>query len=340
MRDSKILQLSEADLANVVDTAARVMSSSCSVAIYRAPSLSARTLETLSALSSIEEPLRLPVILQLETPIDAEIIVHATEAGASDVLEAGAPASLVNARAAVFARVHCEKQKLLEKVAVSARQMERFGSTASHDMKEPLRMIILHLSLLNREMKGRLSPAAQDSVAFAISNSKRLAGLIDSLIGFARCEAALLEVALTDCQALFNEVVSEFEEPIKSRRIKVSSDALPTIKGDRKMLFQVFQNLVSNAIKFNKSDSPSIHLTVRREADQCIFEIEDNGVGIPEGFLTRVFEPFVRGHGHADFEGAGIGLSVCRAIVEKHGGQMSVHSEPGKGSRFRFSLPC
>lgn len=238
-----------------------------------------------------------------------------------------------------LAKLECEKGELEKRVAASAAEMERFRSTASHDMKEPLRMIILHLSLLNREMKGKLTPTAEDSIRFAITSSKRLAALLDSLVAYARCQTAILEMAPTNCQALFDEVLQEFKKPIQDRGFQISAQGLPTLKGDPRFLRQVFQNLVSNAIKFNKSEAPTIRVSAREQDTHCIIELEDNGVGIPDGFVDRVFEPFVRGHCRNDFEGAGMGLSVCKAIVERHGGQISVFSQAGKGSRFQFSLP-
>ena len=227
----------------------------------------------------------------------------------------------------------------IEELARSNAELEQFAYVSSHDLQEPLRMIGSYLQLLQRRYYGELDDKADKYIDFAVDGASRMQNLINDLLEFSRVTTRAREFESTDCELVLNQVLSNLEISIKESGAVISHDHLPTIMVDSTQLAQVFQNLISNAIKFHSEKTPKITISVRKEDDNWIFSVADNGIGIDPKHGERIFEVFKRLHKRRDYPGTGIGLSICKKIVERHGGYMWVESEPGKGSIFYFTLP-
>lgn len=270
------------------------------------------------------------------------------EAGAVDILYKPLNESILRSKVSFL--IELDKQRMLlkqkleelqaaqDRIKATNSELERFAQVASHDMKEPLRTIILHLSLLKKEMGDRLTTRAGDSISFAVDGSKRLASLIDSLTSYSRFGSSGLKLAEIDCSRIIEEVAQDLSVPLKEKQATLKVGSLPVILGDKEQLRQVFQNLISNALKFSRTH-PMVAISSLREDGNHVFSVADNGIGIAESHLDRVFEPFFRAHPRNQFDGSGIGLSVCKTIVEKHGGRIWVESHVGEGATFSFTLP-
>ena len=226
----------------------------------------------------------------------------------------------------------------LEELARSNAELEQFAYISSHDLQEPLRMIASYLQLLQRKYQGRLDEKADKYIYFAVDGASRMQDLINDLLEFSRVTTKAREFEPTDCKSLLDQVVSDLEVSIKENEASISYGTLPVVMADYMQLAQVFQNLISNAIKFRSDKVPEIEISAEKKADGWLFSIKDNGIGIDPKFSERIFEVFKRLHKKEEYPGTGIGLSICKKIVERHGGNIWVESEPGKGSIFYFTL--
>jgi PAS domain S-box-containing protein len=228
-----------------------------------------------------------------------------------------------------------------EELGRSNRELEQFAYVASHDLQEPLRMVTSYSQLLARRYRDQLDADAREFIAFAVDGATRMQGLINDLLKFSRVGTRgkplaplALERPLAD--ALANLAVAQRESGAN-----VAHDPLPTVMGDAVQLTQLFQNLVGNAIKFRTPGcAPQIHVGARRCAEGWEVAIRDNGIGIGPEYFERIFVIFQRLHGKEEYPGTGIGLALCKKIVERHGGRIWVESRAGEGSTFRFTLPA
>jgi signal transduction histidine kinase len=222
----------------------------------------------------------------------------------------------------------------------SNRDLEDFAHIVSHDLQAPLRSVISFCTLLQRRYEGQLGSDADEFIGFAIGGAQRMQTLIRDLLAFSRVGTSGNEFVTTDCQAVCNEVLANLKAEIDDSGAVVTCDALPTLQADRTQLAQLFQNLIGNAIKFRGEQRPRIHVAVRPENGQWRFSVRDNGIGIDAKYAERIFQAFRRLHAHEDYPGTGMGLAICRRIVERHGGRLEVTSTPGEGSEFWFTLPA
>jgi len=227
----------------------------------------------------------------------------------------------------------------LEELARSNAELEQFAYVSSHDLQEPLRMIASYLQLLQRKYQGKLDEKADKYIYFAVDGASRMQVLINDLLEFSRVTTKAREFEPVDCEFTLNQVLSDLEVPIKENEATISYNPLPEIMADYIQLAQVFQNLISNAIKFRSRETPKIHISAEKEGDRWLFSVQDNGIGIDPKYSERIFEIFKRLHKKEEYPGTGIGLSICKKIVERHGGHIWVESELGKGSTFYFTLP-
>src|ERR1700675_1910948 len=218
--------------------------------------------------------------------------------------------------------------------------LQQFAYVASHDLQEPLRMVASFTQLLAKRYKGRLDSEADEFIAYAVDGSNRMQGLIQDLLAYSRAGTngkALHEIS---SEKALNEAVANLRATIQESGAVVTHDSLPAITTDDTQLVQVFQNLVGNAIKYRSAEDPRVHVSATKNGGQeWIFSVRDNGLGIDPQYFERIFVLFQRLHGREEFKGTGIGLTICKKIVERLGGRIWVESQPQTGSTFYFALP-
>jgi PAS domain S-box-containing protein len=219
-------------------------------------------------------------------------------------------------------------------------ELQQFAYVSSHDLQEPLRMVASYTQLLAKRYKGRLDSDADEFIAFAVDGCNRMQGLIQDLLAYSRAGTngkAFCEVSAEDAlqQALTNLRIT-----IEQSGAVISHDSLPTLRTDETQLTQVFQNLIGNAIKYRSAEAPRVHVSATNNVShEWIFSVRDNGLGIAPQYFDRIFVLFQRLHGRNEFEGTGIGLAICKKVLERLGGRIWVESQPEKGSTFYFALP-
>ncbi|MEA3282725.1 MAG: PocR ligand-binding domain-containing protein [Euryarchaeota archaeon] len=219
-------------------------------------------------------------------------------------------------------------------------ELEQFAYVASHDLQEPLRMVSSYMELMKRRYKGKLDSDANEFIDFAVDGANRMRTLINDLLEFSRVGTRGKPSEPTDCKTLLEQTLANLKASIDDSGAVVTHDTLPTVMVDGSQLAQVFQNLISNAIKFKGEEPPRIHIAAERKRSDWIFSVADNGIGISPEYFDRIFVIFQRLHGRDEYSGTGIGLSVCKKIVDRHGGRMWVESEPGMGATFYFTIPA
>lgn len=226
-----------------------------------------------------------------------------------------------------------------EELARVNAELQQFAYVASHDLQEPLRMISSYLQLLARRHKGKLDQDADDFIDFAVDGARRMQGLINDILRLSRLGTREKSLSVIDCEAILEEALTNLHVSVESSGAQVTHDPLPRITADQTQLVQLFQNLVGNAVKFRGQADPLIHVSAQRNGASWLFSVRDNGIGIDHQYFDRIFGIFQRLHGRGEYPGTGIGLAICRKIVEGHGGRIWVESEPGKGAAFFFTVP-
>jgi signal transduction histidine kinase len=228
----------------------------------------------------------------------------------------------------------------------SNQELQQFAYVASHDLQEPLRMVTSYLQLLNRRYENQLDSDAREFIAFAVDGASRMHRLINDLLAYSRVGTRSRPLEPTDSQAILDQVLMNLRVAIDETGAVVTHDPLPSVMADATQLAQLFQNLIGNAIKFRNERSPEIHIAVAQHttespavAGRWLFSVRDNGIGIDPQYGERIFQIFQRLHGREEYDGTGIGLAICKRIVELHGGSIWVDSQPGEGATFHFSLP-
>ncbi len=232
-----------------------------------------------------------------------------------------------------------ELEITMKKLKRSNKELGQFAYVASHDLKEPLRMITSFLQLLERRYKDQLDQDANEFIEFAVTGAKRMDAMINDLLEYSQ----LANKERDHSKVNFNEVIEQvfliLKISIDENHAVITHDILPTITADEKMMVQLFQNLIGNAIKYKGKETPKIHISSQRKGNQYVFTVKDNGIGMSPEHMERIFTIFKRLHTQEEYEGTGIGLSIAQKIVHRHGGQIWVESEPKKGSTFYFTIP-
>ncbi len=254
----------------------------------------------------------------------------------------GGKTALIGTAVDISDRKRTERELALraEELARSNADLEQFAYIASHDLQEPLRMVASFTELLARRYKGRLDSDADEFISFAVSGANRMKALINDLLAYSRVGTKARAFAPTDCQVALDSAVRNLAVAIMEHQARVrTSSPLPVVMADEVQLTQAFQNLIANAIKFHGAEPPLIEITAVEQEYEWIFSVKDNGIGIEPHHFDRIFAVFQRIHSQQDYPGTGIGLAICKKIVERHGGRIWVESEPGRGSCFQFTLP-
>ncbi|PZV19250.1 MAG: hypothetical protein DCF22_00860 [Leptolyngbya sp.] len=220
----------------------------------------------------------------------------------------------------------------------SNQELEQFAYVASHDLQEPLRAVSGYTQLLATKYQDRLDETGQQYAAYVIEGAARMQQLIQDLLLYSRIGTRDLVLSATDCNAVLKRVLDTLQVAIAESNATITHDPLPTITADKTQLTQLFQNLIGNAIKFRREEAPRIHISVTDEQAH-LFTIRDNGIGIKPRYLDRIFEIFKRLHTRREFPGTGIGLAICKKIVDRHHGRIWAESEPGTGTTFYFTIP-
>jgi PAS domain S-box-containing protein len=241
----------------------------------------------------------------------------------------------------ITARKQAE-QHLLQKMQELKRSNEELGQfayVASHDLQEPLRMVASYTTLLSRRYKGKLDANADEFIAFAVDGASRMQRLIQDLLAYSRVGSSGREPSATSSEDALQRTLTILSGLIEGSGAVVTHDPLPDVLADELQLIQLFQNLIGNAIKYQRPGAPEVHISaVRDGGTHWRFSVKDNGMGIDPQYFERIFGMFQRLHKREEFAGTGIGLAICKKIVERHGGGIWVESQPGQGSTFRFTL--
>jgi len=218
-------------------------------------------------------------------------------------------------------------------------ELQQFAYVASHDLQEPLRMVASYVQLLAKRYKGKLDQDADDFIDYAVDGAIRMQGLINDLLAYSRVGTRGRPFEPTDLVEIFDRAVANLQAAVVETDAQVDHGPLPTLAIDRVQFTQLFQNLIGNALKFHNDKSPRIHVAAEQKNGEYILSVRDNGIGIDQEYAGRIFMIFQRLHNHTEYKGSGIGLAICKKIVERHGGRIWVESNPGQGATFYFTVP-
>ncbi len=244
------------------------------------------------------------------------------------------------------ARLRALNEELEQRVASRTAQLERsnrdleqFAYVASHDLQEPLRMVSNYVALLRDRYRDQLDAKAREFLGFALDGATRMQELILALLAYSRVDTQGQPFEPTDCNPILERVLLNLKVAIDESHASVTHAPLPTVLADEVQLGQVFQNLIANAVKFRGEAPPEVRIAATPEDGFWHFAIRDNGIGIAEENFRRIFVLFQRLHSRNRYPGTGIGLALCKRIIERHGGRIWVESKPGQGATFHFTVP-
>ncbi len=226
----------------------------------------------------------------------------------------------------------------VEELARSNADLEQFAYVASHDLQEPLRMVAAYTQLLAERYRGKLDENADKFIGYASEGALRMQSLIQDLLAFSR--VGRNGSGRVDCNAVMGEVLVSLGSAIQESGAVVTHEKLPEVWANRTQMAQVFQNLIGNAIKFRGNEPPAISVEAEKAGQQWLFSVSDNGIGIAPEYAENIFVVFQRLHARTEYPGNGIGLAICKKIVERNGGKIWVEARAGHGSVFKFTMPC
>jgi len=240
-------------------------------------------------------------------------------------------------------RAEAELAHQARELARSNEELEQFAYVASHDLQEPLRMVSSYTQLLAKEYQGQLSEDADKYIDYAVDGVKRMQELINDLLAYSRVGTQGRTFEPTDCERVLQRVLRNLEVSIQESGVAITHDPLPTVFGDPLQIQQLLQNLIGNGIKFRRAEAPQVHVgaehrTAGKESE-WLLSVRDNGIGIDPKYSDRIFQIFQRLHNRRKYSGTGIGLAICKKIVERHGGRIWLDGEPGVGATFYFTIP-
>ncbi len=240
---------------------------------------------------------------------------------------------------------HEETERIARKLSIqstklkeSNEELKRFSYVASHDLQTPLRSIISFSQLLNKRYSDLIDKEGQEFLMFIIDATKRMKALINDLLNYSRVHNKPLEFAKLEVSQTIEDVLKDLSADIQKRNALVTVQDMPTIYADGLQIYQLFQNLISNAIKFNKSKQPQVKISFQESFTNYTFSVADNGIGIPMDLTNKIFEVFQQLNRVEDYGGTGIGLTICKKVIDRHKGKIWIHSSPDEGSTFYFTI--
>lgn len=225
-----------------------------------------------------------------------------------------------------------------EELGRSNRELEEFAYVASHDLQEPLQLVSNHIQLLARRYQSDLDQDANEFIDYAMEGTNRLKSLISDLLAYSKIGTTGREFAPVEMEMLFARLMETFQPIIDECKGLISHDPLPVVLGNEEQMVQLLHNLIDNSIKFHGNEPPRIHVGARQMSERWLLFVRDNGIGIDPQYTEKVFVIFQRLHSREEYPGTGVGLAICRKIIERHSGHIWVDSEPGKGATFYFTL--
>ncbi len=303
-----------------------------------------RGMETLDILR--EKGLSIPLIL-VTGALKSVTAVECVKQGATDyVLKENLTRLSVSVRRALEeARLRVERKRAqdelarkVDELARSNEDLEQFAYVASHDLQEPLRMVAAYTQLLAERYRGKLDDNADKYIGYAVEGAVRMQALIEDVLAFSRVGRNGHEHQATDCDSAVDEAIKNLTAAVQESGVTVTRSPLPILVADQVHLVHLFQNLIGNAIKFRGREPPVVKISAEKNGSEWLFTVADNGIGIAPEHKEFIFKIFQRLHTRSEYSGNGIGLAICRKIVEQHGGRIWVDSEAGQGSTFRFTL--
>jgi chemotaxis family two-component system sensor kinase Cph1 len=232
-----------------------------------------------------------------------------------------------------------ELAQLAHDLARSNSELKKFAYVASHDLQEPLNQVANYVQLLELRYNNQLDTDAKEFIGYAVQGVHLMQTLIDDVLAYSRVDTQAIEFELTDVQTALDMALGNLRKRIKDNEAVITSEPLPTVMADKTQMMQLFQNLIGNAIKFRSTNPPKIYIGATRLEDEWLFSVQDNGIGIDPQFFERIFIIFQRLHTRDEYPGTGMGLAICKKIVECHRGRIWVESEPDKGAKFYFTIP-
>jgi PAS domain S-box-containing protein len=249
----------------------------------------------------------------------------------------------------VTERAHAEAQltahaKQLASTAAELKrsnaEFEQFAYVASHDLQEPLRMVASYCQLLQRRYQGQIDSEADEFIDYAVDGANRMQRLINDLLDYSRVGRGEQVHDRVDLSEMFATILRDLEKTIEDTKASITADPLPAVSGNQTQLRQLLQNLLTNAIKYKGEAPPIVHVSAKRDGEDWLFSVRDNGIGIDPEFAERIFLIFQRLHRRDEYSGTGIGLAICKKIVERHGGRIWFESDGHRGTTFNFTIPA
>lgn len=244
-------------------------------------------------------------------------------------------------QAEIIERLETERQlqQLTNELKVSNQELEKFAYIASHDLQEPLRTVTSYTQLLAERYQDQLDKKANEYIGYIVNSATHMHQLIKDLLTYSRLGRNELNLKLTDCNLIIHNILVDLKLAIDENSANITWDTLPTIIVDSVKITQLFENLIGNALKYHGQEPPEIHISAIYQENQWLFSIRDNGIGIENQYSEQIFVIFQRLHNAQEYSGTGIGLALCKKIVERHKGRIWIDSELGKGTTFYFTIP-
>lgn len=232
-----------------------------------------------------------------------------------------------------------QRQQTETELQRSNQELEQFAYVASHDLQEPLRVIVSYTELFANKYQKQLDEKADKYMTYIVNAATRMQALIEDLLSYSRVGRCDFQLVSTDCNQVVDQLIDALNVAIAESHATITRDRLPTIKADKEQFSRLLQNLINNAIKYRQEEPPKVHITATQQDNQWRFAVSDNGIGIEAQYAERIFIIFQRLHTRRQYSGTGLGLAICKKIVERHHGKIWMESELGKGSVFWFTMP-